>query len=243
MDNIVPVVPVFTQDHLVRFFCLQNNRQPASLEEALLFVGVQNGSDDNAIQSRIALALHEAYPDKQFQEIAELLSVTAMSDDSDDSDDEEATEIAKEINVDALFVAVSGSSEVPNDAKVSVNMLELHYHADISGADGVTRSLVKSMCKRHGCEPRDLLTVIPGYAKCLRDIVERKASSRFDATLASRADVAFKKNDATAARFKNKLEKRVEQMKAEIYLDLAQKLEEVEDDMLAQLELFDIDDD
>lgn len=241
MANIVPVVPSFTQDHLIRFFSLQNNRKPASIHEALLFVGLQNESDETAIQNQIANAFHAAYPDRQFHEIIELLSNEdhAMSDESAD---EEVTEIAKEINVAALFAAVSGLSDLPNDAKVGINALELHYNAKISGSDSVTIALVRSMCEKHGCEPRDLLTTVPGYAKCLRAIVERKASSRFDASLAGRADMAFKKNDATAARFKNKLEMQIEQMKAEIYIDLAQKLEEVGDDMLAQLELFDIDD-
>lgn len=237
MANIVPVVPVFTENHLVRFFCLQNKRNPDSLEEAMLFVGIQNGSDDNVIQNRIASAFHAAYPDKQIQEITALLSV---KDDDAMSDDEEVTEIAKEINVDALFVAVSGGSALPKDAKVSVNMLELHYKAEISGADRVTHALVRSMCEQHGCEPRDLLTTVPGYAKCLREIVERKASARLDATLASRAEMAFQKNNATAAQFKKKLEMQVDQMKAEIYIDLAHKLEEVGDDIIAQLELFDI---
>lgn len=239
--NEVATPVYFTDVHITQLFVLRNGRMPLGMDEIVRYLEIPEGSDVVTAQQHTATKMRSYYPNMSDDKIVAILSGDAEEDhmlEDAGYEDGEVVDIANEINIEALFVAVSKGLGSHSDNYTSIGALEQHYNATISSSATVTPDLIKRMCMTHHCSPSDLPTAIPSYSKCLSDMHAKEANG-VKAKLQSRIDAALEKNTASVDKAKRDLQQLANKGVAEVHLDKAMKLKDYIDYGMSLEKMFD----
>jgi hypothetical protein len=246
----VATTAYFTYAVITQLFIIQNGRQPSGIDEVARYLGIPEGTTDVYVgQHYAAVKLRACYPGVSDDDIIATLTshptveAEGMVEDAVEDaeyDEDEVADIAKEINIEALFVTVTKGLYSHSDNNTSIGALEQHYNATVSSSAAVTPDLIKRMCVVYHCSPSDLPTTIPSYAKFLSDMHAKEADGVKE-KLQRRIEAALEKNTASVEKASSDLQQLANKGLAEVHLDKAMKLKDYIEYGLSLEKMFDVD--